>query len=660
PDTRAEMTVPIVIGDELLGVLDIQDSHNGTFSQTQIQAKTVLANQIAVALQNARSFEQMNTSRQETERIFSSSIDMLGSANFEGYFTRLNPAWSQTLGYTPEELTTVPFIDFVHPDDVEMTNAESAKLATGAKTISFENRYRAKDGSYRWISWNVAPDFDNGLLHFVARDTTRAKEAQDQIKLYADVVQNSPAGVQVYHLENPNDPTSLRLVAANPASQINNARPVEETIGKTLLENAPGLPPEVVNTYANIARNGGTIELGELRYKDENTDEGIYYVKAFGLPNNTMGITFEDITERKRSEELVEKSYLRAEVLREVSTALTEASNEDEILAAIATLTEQYGVGTSSMSSFEIENNEMVAANIIAARSGDGNIIPLTAFPATRLPTANFPMLKLIEAHPETLLIIEDAMVDPRADETLRAFFKRTGAIASISIPLRASERWLGNLTFSWRSPQKFPTDLIEVLETVRPSIATTRATRLAYLAEEQARRESEVRAQEMETVSLVSAQVASTLDINNLVQEVSDAVKANFKLYHAHIYLVDDQNQNLVLAAGSGEAGRVMREKGHSISMAAETSIVARVARTRRAVIVNDVQEYQFFLPNPLLPETRSELAIPMIVADQLVGVLDVQSERINRFGPGDIKVKTALASQIAVAVQNARSFTE
>jgi GAF domain-containing protein len=86
----------------------------------------------------------------------------------------------------------------------------------------------------------------------------------------------------------------------------------------------------------------------------------------------------------------------------------------------------------------------------------------------------------------------------------------------------------------------------------------------------------------------------------------------------------------------------------------------VARAARTRQAVIVNDVRSDPGWLPNPQLPDTASEMAVPMIVGDQILGVLDVQSERPIAFSDEDASIQTTLASQIAVALQNARSFSQ
>jgi PAS domain S-box-containing protein len=165
-------------------------------------------------------------------------------------------------------------------------------------------------------------------------------------------------------------------------------------------------------------------------------------------------------------------------------------------------------------------------------------------------------------------------------------------------------------------------------------------------------------RAHEMATVAEVSAASSRILNINELLQTVADLTKVSFDLYHAHVYLLDEAGKTLKLAAGAGEVGRMMKAQGRSISIRNPNSIVAMAARARQGVIVNDVTTSPDFLPNPLLPETRSEMAIPLIVGDQLLGVLDVQADTPNRFDDEDLRMKTALADQIAVAVQNARQF--
>jgi len=112
----------------------------------------------------------------ESERIFDLSLDMLCVAGFDGFFKRLNPAWERSLGYSREELMARPFLDFVHPDDAEDTAAEAAKHPEGRNTDAFENRFRCKDGSYKWLAWRVKTVLEEHLVYAVARDITESKK----------------------------------------------------------------------------------------------------------------------------------------------------------------------------------------------------------------------------------------------------------------------------------------------------------------------------------------------------------------------------------------------------------------------------------------------------------------------------------------------------
>jgi PAS domain S-box-containing protein len=138
----------------------------------------------AVIHYSARAMQRSEGAREraleERDRFFDVSIDMLATANAEGYFIRLNPAWTKTLGYELAELRACPFIDFVHPDDRDATIAEAARqINQGETVLNFHNRYRHRDGSYRWLEWTSTPSADGTRLYAMARDIT-ARKAEDE------------------------------------------------------------------------------------------------------------------------------------------------------------------------------------------------------------------------------------------------------------------------------------------------------------------------------------------------------------------------------------------------------------------------------------------------------------------------------------------------
>jgi len=120
--------------------------------------------------------ESLRRKTEELDQFFNVSLDLLSIANTDGYFLRLNPAWERTLGYTSEELLAKRFLEFVHPDDMESTLKALSSLASRQKVFYFENRYRCKDGTYRWLQWSSSPA--GNLIYSAARDVTENKRAE--------------------------------------------------------------------------------------------------------------------------------------------------------------------------------------------------------------------------------------------------------------------------------------------------------------------------------------------------------------------------------------------------------------------------------------------------------------------------------------------------
>jgi PAS domain S-box-containing protein len=108
------------------------------------------------------------------------TLDLVSTASFGGYFVQLNPAWRHVLGHELDELKRRPFLDFVHPDDVDASRAAvESQARDGRHLVNFQNRFRCADGSYRWLEWTSRPDAEAGLTHSVARDVTERKRAEE-------------------------------------------------------------------------------------------------------------------------------------------------------------------------------------------------------------------------------------------------------------------------------------------------------------------------------------------------------------------------------------------------------------------------------------------------------------------------------------------------
>jgi diguanylate cyclase (GGDEF)-like protein/PAS domain S-box-containing protein len=125
---------------------------------------------------------ERKTAEETLQQFFDLSMDLLCIANFEGYFLQLSHGWSQALGWSLDELKSRPFVEFVHPDDIAATVTEAQKLTEGALTINFENRYRCKDGSFRWLLWSATTSAEKHLFYAVARDITERKCAEDTLR----------------------------------------------------------------------------------------------------------------------------------------------------------------------------------------------------------------------------------------------------------------------------------------------------------------------------------------------------------------------------------------------------------------------------------------------------------------------------------------------
>ncbi|PWB78035.1 MAG: hypothetical protein C3F07_01620 [Anaerolineales bacterium] len=163
----------------------------------------------------------------------------------------------------------------------------------------------------------------------------------------------------------------------------------------------------------------------------------------------------------------------------------------------------------------------------------------------------------------------------------------------------------------------------------------------------------------QFETAAEIARDISSSLDLDELLQKAVKLIRSRFEFYHAGVFLKDLSGEFVVIREATGEAGAQMKRAGHKLGVGSK-SIVGFVASNGEQLIVNDTTRDATYYANPLLPDTRSEAAIPLQVGDRIVGVLDVQSTNLYAFSEENLRTLQILADQLAIAVVNSELFAE
>ena len=407
------------------------------------------------------------------------------------------------------------------------------------------------------------------------------------------------------------------------------------------------------------------IPIVAINHADTALADSQFHIEQLHIPETTASEVAQGLADILSNDQTAEDTIARydAEWVTTVSPEFTQALRDSGKLGLqqeeVAILAELH----ASFDAYKISNEKY----LITVRAGN-------AEPA--LAHESIESLELARSHLQRLIEINNEYADfsnQAADEAFRQALFNGGVVLVLSLVLGLLMSYLfavsitvrlGELTRSALDLQEGKLeqtaavggrDEVGILGTTFNSMVKQLKELLGTLEQRVADR-----TRDLAIVAEVGTVASTILERNRLLQEVVDLTKDRFKLYHTHIYLLDETGENLVLAAGAGEPGRQMLASGLSIPLDREQSLVARAARERKGITVNDVTQAQDFLPNPLLPDTRAELAVPMLVGNTLIGVFDIQSDQVGRFTDSDINIQTTMAAQLATSIQNVRSFEQ
>jgi PAS domain S-box-containing protein len=334
---RCLAAIPLSHHDEVIGCLNVAShSLEEIPAEAKVALETVVA-QIGSAVARLRAIEALHEKTAELDRFFNMNPDLLCIADTDGFFRKLNPAWERTLGYALADLEGKPFLDFVHPDDRNATLVAIAELAGQKEVLDFVNRYRCKDGSYRWIEWRSSPH--GKLIYAAARDITGKIQAEEALTeneaKYRSLFETSQDAIFVIDRE------TKQIIGANQAA----CRLYGYSLEELLHMKNTDVSAEPEQTAAAVAKAAATVPLRLHRKKDGTVFPveiaGGYFTLA-GRPLHTAFVR--DITDRQKAEQSLRESEERSRaVFEQASVGIAMADRDFRLVHVNAILCAMLG-----------------------------------------------------------------------------------------------------------------------------------------------------------------------------------------------------------------------------------------------------------------------------------------------------------------------------
>jgi len=351
---------------------------------------------------------------------------------------------------------------------------------------------------------------------------------------------------------------------------------------------------------------------------------------------------------------LFQDAQERASELALINRIITALSGATEIEQALHTLIDEivaeYPVSRGGIALLDDNKQNLILTASRAKRgaaSPEGLIIPIAG---------NKPTEEVFATRQP--FIIENPASNPINPPELQTVFKDLGVAYTAIFPVLVDNEVIGTLGVDMDTPgARLTQRQIDLLQT---ALSPTSSVISRLRAEEELRKSEEAlrrRNEYLAASSEIGKIVTSTLDLNTVFARTVNLIIERFKFYHASIFIVEETGFNAALRESTGAAGAEMKKNKHTLPVNSN-SIVGKVTAEGVAMVVNDVSIEPLHKANPLLPETRGEAAIPLKIGSRTIGAIDIQAKEPNAFSEDDVAVLQTLADQIAVSIDNARSY--
>jgi PAS domain S-box-containing protein len=708
PDTRSEMALPLISRGLTIGALDVQSEVANAFSAEDIETLQIMADQVTTAIETARLFEETQHRLKEqallyqlgtrlgttlnlqatTDILVHDTADMLDVAkctlsllNGDGTLTVLSEYLRSGTTFPSDRGQTFTLNDVAGWARVAATNQTyTLHVDDPKKTDNLEARYLTKYGG-RVMA--VAPVLLRseiiGLLHLYDDQPERrimhnvmttldsvallAANAIENAQLY-EAAQESQSFMRAILDQIPDpifikDPQQKWVVVNNAFAEHILGQPERNVIGAT---EDDFLTPDQARWFQQLSLRmfeTGLIQEAEDILIDSAGNRRSIYVRNVPLtisaplkdgenrPDYLIGL-IQDITERKQREverdELIRETRSnleRTQTLYRIGNILSETRDLRTTFEAV--LGEYLQLLGQRQGSIMLVN-QSIQSSVSEARYVDGQAVE----PLLVVPLSEDKISRQLSQNAEPVIISR-----PQTHPLTKGLIPRRGKppTAMLFVPLMLRNQLLGALTIDATETQhEFSKENIEIGQAIADQLTI-------WLENRQLLEEAQHRSGSLATAAEVSRAASSILDISELITTSVNVIRNQFDFYYVGLFRIE--GNFAVLKAGTGEAGEIQLSRHHKLEIGGGSMIGLSIAN-RKARIALDVGDEAVHFKNPVLPDTRSEMALPLVSRDEVLGALTVQSTKRLAFSNEDITLLQTMADQLANAIKNAELFTQ